>query len=104
MAGGGPIGLGVRVQPLAFIYMGGEPLEDSPHKITRLLDLSRDSGCQFMMKNLPEAISKGLGSCWVETAGGRQASWAAVHIGRVKIRDKKETSGKSVKKRDRLSR
>ena len=74
MAGGGPIGPGVRVQPLAFIYVGGEPLEDFQHKITRLLDLSRDGGCQFRMKNLPEAISKGLGSCWVKTAGGRQTS------------------------------
>lgn len=36
-AGGGPIGPRVRVQPLAFIYMGGKPLE-----IARLLDLSRD--------------------------------------------------------------
>ena len=34
----------------------------------------QDGGCQFRMKNLPEAISKGLGSCWVETAGERQTS------------------------------
>lgn len=64
-AGGGPIGPRVRVQPLAFIYMGGMPLEDCQ---------APGPGCQFRIKNLPEAISKGSGSCWVETAGGRQTS------------------------------
>lgn len=78
------------VQPLAFIYMRGEPLEDSQHKITRLLDLSRDSGCQFMMKNLPEAISKDWVAAGLRLQVERQTSWAAVHIGWVKIRDERD--------------
>ena len=68
-AGGGPIGPRVRVQPLAFIYMGGKPLEDC-----QAPGPEQGHGWQFRIKNLPEAISKGSGSCWVETGGGRQTT------------------------------